>query len=283
LYYNGFAVTLSGLEGFPMGIVILSLILVSLIATAFALNSSASLPLWLQLVFAFVPQVLMFSAGFVLDRWEPAQLLWHHFLGSLSNRISVWSFIAEYKPKDSKKALTEVLEIILRSNQSELWQDTPTQKVIHTPIFTVRLYLSPTGTNDTSLSERDILYCKLTDMHIPYRQSRRILMREILPLFEEIEQKLAVDSPIYEMRIAFEQGKNPYYGFFVKRVPNKMMRDFELEFDIPVRGENHAITVGKDNISIVAKRVLPLTELAMHYLSFSSSPVPDTSTSSLSA
>lgn len=92
-------------------------------------------------------------------------------------------------------------------------------------------------------------------------------MNWLCGVFSIIEREFRAEQVCYRMHIEFPD-RNPYFGFFVRHIPAKMLREFHCAFFSSL-SEGATIDVNNDEIIIDADSPQKLYRLSKSYLSLS--------------
>ena len=119
----------------------------------------------------------------------------------------------------------------------------------------------PGGVDDSEVS------ISVAPVTVGYRNSRRFLDKELLPLLERCSTELRASRALYGLKVGFP-GANPFYGIYIQRLRLSSVREFKIEFQLsPLQGSGR-IVVGKKGIEVVSESVSGLRSAASAALAF---------------
>jgi hypothetical protein len=195
----------------------------------------------------------------------------------ITNRPTKWNLTIDYRgvsvdmPLDALRSAIETGA----SPTSTVWHDGQYSKIINFPGYTIRLKTTPypDGVLDLdNLESTESVSMQISDLELPYRSFRSKLEEEIIPLVDRATAALKPREQQYAVKIRF-QSKNPYFGFFVRRLALPQIVSFSADvLDLSAGGEAQNVCVRKDQIEIVTDSLLALQALSKKYVALSLNP-----------
>jgi len=141
--------------------------------------------------------------------------------------------------------------------------------LLHGQLGTARRLQSTASTLNVSIDDLMCFVCRLDGLHLHVHLDRKLLVPA--HLYDRYRHKLAriadeirrVVNPV-SMRcgliVSFGDGvPNPYYGFFVNRVPAELLQTFQVSFRLG-RDSSCRIEAGTDHVSIEGTNLIDLFE-----------------------
>jgi hypothetical protein len=249
----------------------LFLIIFLLVTVVFAVTGyRLVLTHWPEFVSLFIFWLLAF-VKMLYDASANVYLAVNRFIAWLTSAPANWEFAVQYliRPEQDsviEQATNSILEVF---PEAKLWQNEPTQKIVHVPGFTARFELLRNAPIESEQPTTN-LFLELTDMNVPYRHTKRILSKKIAPLLEKLSTNLGAEWVKYTLRIKYD-GANPFFGLYVKKLPPHQITRFHCELFEVVGNETDNVTVGKEETVIITASITSLLELSQKYLSLSTS------------
>jgi hypothetical protein len=223
----------------------------------------------------FVPLFIFWLLAFVkmlYDASDNVYLAVNRVIAWLTSATANWEFTIQYVIETEQDSVLQLAadSILDVFPKAQLWQDDPTQKIVHAPSFTARIKIL----REVSPEETDLLatnlFVDLTNMNVSYRNADRMLSRTIAPLLEKLFRNISAGWVKYTLRIKYD-GANPFFGLYIKKLPLHQVAKFHCELFEVVGSETDNITIGKEETVIITTSITSLLTLSQKYLSLSSS------------
>lgn len=122
---------------------------------------------------------------------------------------------------------------------------------------------------------------RIEDSHLHVHLDRRLLIpahlydayrQRLARIAETVQQTLNPTSMRYGMTVSFADGvSNPYYGFFVNRVPSELLHTFQVSFRLDP-ASSCRIEAGTDHVNIESKSLVDLFEALSQVLNLRAVP-----------
>ena len=112
-----------------------------------------------------------------------------------------------------------------------------------------------------------VLRLRISEMVVPFRFADRLLDREILPMLSSIHKHLAAGNEKYSVKVTF-LGGNPYFGFYLRRLPLREIRHLDCEF-VDSRAGANTVALGRESLTILSRDLTTVSSLAKKYLALS--------------
>jgi len=132
-----------------------------------------------------------------------------------------------------------------------------------------------------TIDERFFFVLRLDESHLHVSLDRKILVpshlyetyrRQLARFAEVISNAVHAESVRLGITITFGDGvSNPYFGFFVQRVPSQLLRHFEASF-LLAQGSSCRIEAGTDSINIESQGAVDFSEALSQVLALKAIP-----------
>lgn len=189
----------------------------------------------------------------------------------LSNRSVRWTLKVSLEEIHKPVSVNEIVKTVREAygKDARVWQEDTSQAILNLPGWTLRVSRgSRPEYGDIELREEDFLVLEVTDLEIPFRESSDRIGRKVIPLIEKIVRMADAVSTKYAAIISFKGG-NPYFGFFVRRVSQADIVNFQCEYFDLIAGERERVSVRKDRIELVSGSLSGIGHLSLKYLALS--------------
>jgi hypothetical protein len=244
-----------------------------------------------------LPLVLCIFAGIKLNDWLGK---WTGAICATSIIINIYVFIGSYYFYKSERFYLWIQRQLLRFKRTDTnWYFQVSYENIsqsggkfawQEEKFIDRLACNIEGLVGKSVSiEKDILYClflvidnqiRLTLRYGDNGNASLAISKLLVPshrydeyiswlsdIFSEIEREFRSRDVQYRMHIEFPH-KNPYFGFFVRNIPRKLLREFRCTFFSSL-SEGASVDATNNEIIIDTDSLQKLCRLSKSYLSLS--------------
>ncbi len=215
---------------------------------------------WVSFFVVWIPWVF----HEIYERWPWLNLQVKRLTLLTGNAPVQWDVKAEYSGGDVFQGFRMALEW-LKSQGAKVETEGETGVTVRLPdnsYITLQLARVPVMGEDT-----EQLVVK-TAANMPFKSGKRALERWVV-LFEEIQKTAGVKAK-YTFSLAFQDGKNPYFGLFVRMLGGEAVRD--LRFSVEFKEDGGRVTVRRDKVSIVTRSVSELQALSGRYIALSAVP-----------
>jgi hypothetical protein len=218
-----------------------------------------------------------FIADYLYRRSDRFYLRINSIIFWITNRPTKWNLTIDFRGVELDSPL-EMLRSAIENglpSAAKLWHDGEYTKILNVPGYTIRMQVVPYPNGvpnpDEPAYEESVLM-QLSDLELPYRSFRSKLEGEIIPLVDRAVASLNPREQQYAVKIRF-QSKNPYFGFFVRRLDLPQVVSFSADvLDSSVGGEAQNVSVKKEQIEIVTDSLLALQALSKKYVALSLNP-----------
>jgi hypothetical protein len=212
-------------------------------------------------------------------RFERLRLAVHRMVFTITNPSMKWALRAQFDVADPDAAWTrleEKLHTMMVEGDRRLagerpdvawqWRDLP----LLTKLESSWEPLTEDGDVEPDHG-RHLLVAELPVVQRPFRDWRRTITHDIVPLLSGIDDALRPAARKFQITLHFPAA-NPYFGLFVSQVG----RDSVIHFDIHLlrreAGEVEAVTVHADRLELVTSSVVAAERLSLHYLALAGMP-----------
>lgn len=197
------------------------------------------------------------------QRYEKVFMCLQRLKFYFSNRTTLWNLTFEFNlqnegVEESRQAVEDAFHKIKSQDNFNVYTDLPNSKVVQVAGVIYKLFAEPGKSS-----------VHVVDQRVPYRDSIRIIEKQLLPLVESVERAVRVISERYALIVKFDASRNPYLGVFLQRVKGKQIRSFQCLIVKGDRGQD-SVTIGLDTLSIVATSRESFRSLSRSYLALSS-------------
>jgi len=207
--------------------------------------------------------------------YDNSDRFYFHFtrlLLRLANARVRWTMSVELDAKSGAAKIDELYKRVLASNPTAApWHNEPGDKMFKLPdgggLVRLRDALIPTGP-DGEMSSQIVL--EVSDLVVPFNHSDQTL-DWLLGLLEELRKLAEPTSEKYVLKIRFD-GKNPYYGLFVRqlRLPKQELVSFECDFVEHVGLRRGRVQATNERIALTTDSINTLNSLSRRYLTLAS-------------
>lgn len=183
----------------------------------------------------------------------------------VGNHAARWDLSVDYQTDLTRSGLRKLVDQLEASYRDkgvrrEDWSNTRFRITVNT----VKTQALPF---ELSLAEEDSgpnrLHVSGFEIWAPFRESDR-LEREIMAILEAIEDAIRPTARDYGLTIYFD-GKNPYYGFFLRRLAASAIQSFHVDLTVKAG----LVTVSKERLAITTRSKDSFRDLVAHYLALS--------------
>jgi hypothetical protein len=177
---------------------------------------------------------------------------------AIKNTPATWEMSVQFKQVPANLSLESLSDQLIQwgGNESALIAKTPNRVVVRLMRrFILELYMPvPTDNIETENNGFPELALSMSPITVGYRDSKRFLDNELLPLVEKIQGELRSSWVSFGMRVDLPE-RNPYYGFYLQQLKLDAIKDFKIEFVLPGHNEFSRVTVSKDRLTIVSDTI----------------------------
>jgi len=199
----------------------------------------------LALVIAgLVPAILRATPGLYV-RWKKLQF-WS------GNIPTTWEVNARFKDFTSGATVEQVgAHLQTTTPGTTRLAESPGRMVLRTQRFVVEVSAPVVLSN--SAEHDDEIAISVAPVTVGYRDSRKFLERDLLPLIERVRDHVAARWASYSLRVDLPE-KNPYVGLYLQQFTTAPIQEFRIQFALPVSNATK-IVVGKERMTVVSDTV----------------------------
>lgn len=205
------------------------------------------------------------SAGPIIKNTPKLYGLWSRVKFWLLNRDLLWNVEVVFEGVFLKKTLDEYITQLIYKNKrdnAKLEQNELRYLIKYEKFITLEFLI-----NDTDAEEFKELIISILDLNIGYRRSKVILEDKIIPLIEEVQNHFNTKKAKYSLKISFES-LNPFFGIYVQRLKTSMIKEFSLNFELPLNEGQGLVTVTKSDVIVVSDKLQSFRKSVIKALEF---------------
>ena len=134
-------------------------------------------------------------------------------------------------------------------------------------------YTPPRPTPVYEMGDETLPYIRVSikNYRVGYAQTEYAIRREIAPILETIANVTQDVDTRYSLIIEFDKNKNPFFGLYIAQLPPESVSKFSIRLSIADYSPNDTVLISESQVAINTRTQASLQDLAIEFLSFSSS------------
>jgi len=206
---------------------------------------------------SLVPAVIKATPALYL-RWIKARF-W------TANTSATWELTARFHEFGSAASAGSVASAIQsRSPQSTLLAKSDVRAVIRLRRFVVEVS-EPVAYSNAAETQPEISV-SVSPVTVGYRDSRRFLERDLLPLIEAVRDEIGARSAAYGLRVDLPEN-NPYVGLYLQSFTSAPIQEFRIQFALPPTTATK-IVVAKERVTVMSDTIEQFRQAVAAALAF---------------
>ena len=216
-----------------------------------------------QIIFTLLGWAL-FILRWAYHKYDKLFLGFQYMKFYLLNLTTIWNVSFEFKLREeNSKAEAKILiekakNTLLSGKDAKIFHDYEFDKTIMINGVCYQLNYSDFG-----------VHFQINDQRLPFREAKKLLLQELLPLIEKLERNLSIMSEQYALTVKFGDRPNPYYGLFLQRLRGVDIKTFNCVFNIEQGNQENVVSVGKETLCIISGSREAFKSASLKYLSLS--------------
>jgi hypothetical protein len=208
-------------------------------------------------VLSLVPAIVRATPALYL-RWIKARF-W------AANTPATWELSARFQQFASDADVDSVAACVQRrSPQSTVLASTQGRTVIRLRRFVVDIS-EPVVLSNAAQDEPEI-FIAIAPVTIGYRDSKRFLERELLPLIEAVRDDVGARWAAYALRVDLPE-QNPYVGLYLQSFRSAPIQEFRIQFALPATTATK-IVVAKERVTVMSDTIEQFRQAVSAALAF---------------
>lgn len=115
----------------------------------------------------------------------------------------------------------------------------------------------------------DVLHIQVNDQTVSFRESEKIITRQLLPIIERVEQLLPRAKKHYALTARFGAEENPYLSVYLRRLDRSLITSFQCSYNLDNKGDDVTVSVNLDSVNVVAESRESFREASLKLLALS--------------
>jgi hypothetical protein len=195
-------------------------------------------------VLGLVPAIVRATPTLYL-RWIKARF-W------AANTPATWELSARFQQFAAEASVDSVTACIRRTSlQTSVLANTHGRVIIRLRRFVVEVS-EAVDLSNAAQDEREI-FISVAPVTVGYRDSKRFLEYELLPLIESIRDDIGARWAAYGLRVDLPE-QNPYVGLYLQTFRSAPIQEFRIQFALPATAATK-IVVAKERVTVMSDTI----------------------------
>lgn len=167
----------------------------------------------------------------------------------VANMPATWELSARFEQFHDGSTVESVLTSIRKIvPDSSILAQSQTRIVVRTRRFVLEIS-EPVVASNASENEENIAL-SVAPVTVGYRDSRRVLEHQLLPLVEAVRNDLGARMASYGLRVDLPE-QNPYLGLYFQSFKTIALQEFRVQFALPTSAATKVV-VGKERVTVIS-------------------------------
>ena len=164
----------------------------------------------------------------------------------VANSTARWDASFSLSPQDGQNNLGAILGILVdklrHGSGFQILRETAEHKVVRTGGLILEISVV-TG----------VLHIQISDQAVSFRDSKKIITGQLLPLVETVENTFQATEKHYSLTAKFPSKENPYLATLLRRIDRDLINTFNCTYNTGQATQRVIVSVNLDSVSVVAK------------------------------
>jgi len=172
----------------------------------------------------------------------------------IRNSPTTWDLSFRFRPAASSVDLSAIGQQLLQAFPGGAIIASTTNRLVVRVLrrYVLELALVPPGLEHPEEMQQLELEATIAPVTVGYRDSKRLLDRELLPLLNRLQSLAASTWSCYTLRVDLPDN-NPFFGVYLHQLNLSSIENFNIVFQVPFHDTQNRVLVAKERLTIVSE------------------------------